>query len=296
MEAAEDGENMQLIGAHMSIAGGVQNAIDSAEELGCTAIQIFVKNARRLFDKSFHAQELQSWHEKLKKSVIVKSVIAHSGYLINLASPEQEKWERYIEALADELARCDQLGIRYLVLHPGSPQQMGIDWGIKRIAAAIDSLYTTGDFEADIALETTAGTGNHIGSRFEHLAEIISRSKHSNRLAIVFDTCHTFAAGYDFTEKQGYEQVIGELEKVVELKRLVAIHFNDSKHPLGSQKDRHEHIGNGFLGNTPFKMFLMDKRFEKIPKILETPKENDWDRKNLKILWELAGENPPVSL
>ena len=285
--------NMQLIGAHMSIAGGVFNAILRGDELGCTAIQIFPKNARRLFEKPLDKTAVAKWNETLAASRYVKSVIAHSGYLINLAAEDDEKWERYIEAMMDEMARCDVMGIKYIALHPGSPGDMGEEFGIRRVASAIDIIYDERNFAVDIALETTAGTGHHLGWRFEHLRNIMDNAKHGNRLKVIFDTCHTFAAGYDFTSESGYCNVWKEFDEIIGFERLVAMHINDSKYPPGSRKDRHEHIGKGFLGIKPFEMIMQDEKLIKIPKILETPKEDDWDRKNLRLLWELSGEDVP---
>ncbi len=284
---------MQLIGAHMSIAGGVSNAILRGDELGCTAIQIFVKNARRLFEKPLDNDAIKKWSDNFNASKYVKAVVAHSGYLINLASPDNEKWERYTEAMMDEMTRCDALGIKYIALHPGSPGDMGEDFGLKRIASAIDAIYDEVNFDVDIALETTAGTGYHLGWRFEHLRKIMDNAKFGDRLKVIYDTCHTFSAGYDFTSEKGYHSVWKEFDNIIGLEKLAAMHINDSKYPLGSRRDRHEHIGQGFLGIEPFKLIMQDSRFIEIPKILETPKEDDWDRKNLNLLWELSGETPP---
>ena len=287
---------MQLIGAHMSIAGGVDKAIDRGEELGCTAIQIFVKQARKLFDRPIKDETVKLWHEKVEKSKVVRAIIAHTGYLINLASPDDEMWEKYIQAMADEMNRCDRLGIENIVMHPGTPKGKSEDWGIKRIAQAVDIIYDKYGPSVNIALETTAGQGQSLGWRFEHIRDIIAQSKHSEKLRVVFDTCHVFAAGYDFTTREKYEKMWEEFDKIIGLKLLVGIHVNDSKHPLGSRKDRHEHIGRGLIGIEPFKFLMQDERFEELPKVLETPKENDWDIKNLKLLWELSGQQPPVKL
>ena len=290
---------MQLIGAHMSIAGGVDKAIDRAEQLGCTAFQIFLKQPRKLFDKPLSEQEIENWHAKLSASAIVKKVVAHTGYLINLAAPDDEKWERYIQAMADEMSRADALGIENLVLHPGSsniPSDIGAEWGIKRVAAAIDRLYSEHDFAVNIALEIVAGGGTKIGSTFEELAAIIDASKFGHKLRITFDTCHAFAAGYDFGTEEKYHRMWQQFDEILGRERLVCIHMNDSKHPFNSKKDRHEHIGKGFLGIEPFRLIMQDSSLAEIPKILETPKKNDMDRVNLKLLWELAGETPPVEL
>jgi len=285
---------MQLLGAHISIAGGVQNAIERGERLGCTAIQIFVKQPQKLFDKEPTEKNIASWHKKLSESGIIETVIAHAGYLINLASPEDEKWQAYTEALIDEMARCDRLKIGNLVLHPGSPHDMGELWGIKRIARAIDRIYESGDFTVDIALETTAGTGNQIGSRFENFYDIFNRSKFPDKLRVCFDTCHVFTAGYKFTTPDDYTKMWRDFDETIGIEQLAAMHLNDSKYPFDSHRDRHEHIGKGFMGNEPFRLIMQDEKLKSIPKIIETPNEDDWDMKNLQLLWELSGEKPPV--
>ncbi|RKZ28733.1 deoxyribonuclease IV [bacterium] len=281
---------MQLLGAHMSIAGGVQNSLVRAEKLGCTAMQIFLKQPRKLFDREISYESIEEWKKNLKKikTIPIDAILAHTGYLINLAVPDDEKWESYISAMADEMSRADSLGILHIVLHPGSPHDRDEKWGIRRVASAIDKIYSEEKFDVNIALETTAVTGSHLGWKFEHLADIIFQSKFSEKLDVVFDTCHAYAAGYDFTTQEKYEHIWDEFDRIIGLKKLVGIHLNDSKHPLGSRKDRHEHIGKGFLGIEPFKSIMQDSRFVDIPKVIETPKDDDWDNKNLKLLRELS--------
>ncbi len=280
----------------MSISGGVDRAIDRGAELGCTAIQIFVKNARRLFENPIPDDVIERWHQKMSGNGIVKSVLAHSGYLINLAAPDDEKWERYIDAMTDEMKRCDDLGIENIALHPGSPHDKGEEWGIKRVAEAIDRIYESGDFNVNIALETTAGTGKNIGWKFEHMRDIVSASRYEHRLRLVLDTCHIYAAGYDISTPRSYELTMNQFDEIVGINRLVGIHINDSKHALGSHKDRHAHIGYGQIGVKAFELILNDERLKHLPKILETPKEDDWDRKNLRLLWEIVGQKPPVEI
>jgi len=281
---------IQLIGAHMSISGGVDKAIDRGEKLGCTAIQVFVGSNLRLFSKPLDSKTLCSWYEKLKNAEYLQAILAHAGYFINLASPDDEKWDKYIEALADELNKCDQLGIENLTLHPGSTLGNSVEWGIKRIASAIDIVYDKYGPNSNIALETDAGQGYHIGWRFEHLRDIIEASAHKEKLRVVFDTAHAFAAGYDFTSKTKYEKMWYEFDGIIGLEKLVGLHINDSKKSLGTRKDRHQHIGKGYIGVEAFRYIMQDAKFISVPKILETPKENDWDSLNLKLLWDLANE------
>ncbi|MCD6595967.1 deoxyribonuclease IV [bacterium] len=283
---------MQYLGAHISIAGGIQNSLDRALKLECTAMQIFLKQPRKLFDREIPHKNIDEWEEKSSKikTIPIDAILAHTGYLVNLAVPDDDKWENYISAMVDEMSRADSLGILNIVLHPGSPHNRNEKWGIKRIASAIDKIYSEYKFNVNIALETTAGTGSHLGWKFEHLHDIISQSKYSEKLTVVFDTCHTFAAGYDFTTPEKYKNVWQQFDKIIGLKKLVGIHLNDSKHPLNSHKDRHEHIGKGYLGIEPFRLIMQDSRFVDIPKVIETPKDDDWDSKNLKILRELASK------
>ncbi len=282
----------------MSIAGGVDRAIDRAEELGCTAMQIFVKQSRKLFDRPLKEEVVDAWHEKLSDARYLRpeGIIAHSGYLINIASPEDEKWARYVDALEAELRRCDQLGIEHLVLHPGSPKKLGVDWGIDRIIQGLDRVYSKEDIKANVALEVTAGTGGNIGYRFEHLKRIMEGARYPEKLRVVFDTCHAYAAGYKFDTPEDYEAMWEEFDRIIGLDNLVGIHVNDSKNPFDSHKDRHDHIGYGHMGTEPFRLLLADSRFTKIPLVLETPKEDDWDRTNLRLLWQLSGEEPPEPL
>jgi len=283
---------MNLLGAHMSIAGGIHNAIDRGAELGCTAIQIFVKSSKRLFGKPMDNEAIEQWYLKMegtnKPKHNIQRVLVHAGYLINIASPENEKWEKYIEALADEMLRCEILGISNIIIHPGSPGDKGEKWGINRVAQALDRLYNSYDIKVNIALENTAGMGYQLGWCFEHMHDIISSMKCNENIGIVLDTCHTFAAGYEFATEKSYERTWTKFDDIIGFNRLVALHLNDSRYPYASRKDHHAHIGRGFMGIEPFRLIMCDERLKKLPKIIETPKENDWDRKNLKLLRELA--------
>ncbi|RKZ34465.1 deoxyribonuclease IV [bacterium] len=287
---------MQLLGAHTSIAGGIELAIQRGELLGCTAIQIFLKQPRKLFDRDIPHSNIIKWRQKRENSKIIKFIIAHTGYLINLASPDEQKWKISVEAMADEMMRADMLQIPYIALHPGSPLHKNSWWGINRVAKAIDILYSDYNFDVNIALELTAGTGSNIGSKFEHIPKIISHSKYPHKLNALLDTCHIYTAGYDFTTPKKYEKMWELFDHIIGMDKLVAIHLNDSRYPLGSHKDRHEHIGKGYLGIEPFKLIMQDDRLYSIPKIIETPKTAGMDKENLKLLWELAGEKPPVPL
>jgi len=273
----------------MSIAGGAFNAFISGKEVGCATIQIFTKNNNQWNAKPLSEAEIAEFKAKQKETGI-KPVVAHNSYLINAASPDKALSQKSKEAMLIELQRCEQLGVPVLVMHPGSHVGTGEKEGIKRIAEAIDWLHDqTKDCQVQIALETTAGQGSHLGYRFEQLAEIIDLTEDKIRLAICLDTCHIFAAGYDIRSKTGYEKTLAEFDKIIGLKRLKAIHFNDSVKDFGSRVDRHAHIGQGKIGQAGFGFFMNDKRLENIPKLLETPKDKEgkFDRMNLATLRKL---------
>jgi len=278
-----------LIGAHMSIAGGAFNAFISGKEVGCATIQIFTKNNNQWNAKPLTESEITEFKAKQKETGI-SPVVAHNGYLINVATPDKALATKSKEAMLVEMQRAEQLGVPILVMHPGSHVGTGEKEGIKRIAEAIDWLHDqTKDCLVQIALETTAGQGSHLGYRFEQLAEIIDLTEDKRRLVVCLDTCHVFAAGYDIRTEKDYEKTMNEFDRIIGLKRLKAIHFNDSVKDFGSRVDRHAHIGQGKIGKAGFGFFMNDKRLENIPKLLETPKDaaGEFDRMNLATLRKL---------
>ncbi len=275
-----------LLGAHMSIAGGMDKAIERGASLSCTAIQVFTKNSNQWNGKPFTEDEISRFHDLRKKSCI-KQVIAHDSYLINLASGNHELRERSVNALIIEIDRCRILEIPYIVIHPGAHLEIGEDEGIKNIIDSLDIICAKTDgWGVDIALETTAGQGTNIGYRFDHLSRIIDGVKNTDRIKTCIDTCHIFAAGYEIRTQEGYDEVINEFNKLIGLDRLACIHLNDSKKGFESRVDRHEHIGKGFIGKECFRFIMNDKRFRNIAKIIETPKGKDMreDKLNLKCL------------
>jgi len=279
-----------LIGAHMSIAGGVFNAILLAEEVGCRCVQLFVKSSNQWRARALAKEEIDQFRAERERTEIGPAV-AHSSYLINVASPDTALYERSREALLEEYRRCVQLGIEHLVFHPGSHTGSGTDAGVERIAAAMDwVLDRAPDGATMLLLETTAGTGAHIGATFDELKAILDRLDHGDRAAVCLDTCHIFAAGYDIRTEETYADTMADFDRVLGLSRLLAIHFNDSKYDFGTHKDRHEHLGKGFIGPAAFGFFLRDSRLATVPKILETPKDEagKYDRMNLAILRRLA--------
>jgi len=275
-----------LLGAHMSIAGGTPLAVERARQLQCTALQIFVKNASRWEGPEINHEE-RSEFRRLREASDLGSVVAHDSYLINLASPKDDLWNRSIGAFSDELERCEKLGLDFLVAHPGAHLGSGEHAGIERISTAIDLVQEmVGDTRVRIALETTAGQGTSLGYRFEHLRDIIGGCRKPERLSVCLDTCHVFAAGYDIRDEQSFEQTLASFQEIIGLEKLAVIHVNDSKREFGSRVDRHDHIGSGSIGEVAFKLIMNDERLVSKPKILETPKGKDdsWDRKNLEKL------------
>ncbi|MFC1894421.1 deoxyribonuclease IV [Candidatus Dependentiae bacterium] len=266
-----------LLGAHVSIAGGLHKAIERGEKIGATAIQIFTKSSRSWFAKKLTEKETELFKIKFKKSKQIKIVIAHSSYLINLAAKDKEIEKKSIKSLILELERCHLLKIPYLVLHPGSHVGQGEEEGIKKIAKNLDAVLTNFKEKTSIILETTAGQGTTLGYKFEQLKKILSLCKKKNKIGICIDTCHILAAGYNIKSKKTYNQVMDKFEKILGKTILKVIHLNDSKTDLNSRVDRHANIGKGKIPLSIFKLIMNDKRFQQIPKILETPIQNEND-------------------
>lgn len=279
---------MPPLGAHMSIAGGVFNAPGLGREATCEIIQIFTKSSNQWKARELTDDDVERFFQAQKETG-VRVACAHDSYLINLASPDAAMYDKSVKAFAEEMKRCDRLGIGCLVMHPGSHLDSGEETGLKRIAAAFNTIMNGDpDGRVTICLETTAGQGTNLGYRFEQLARIIELAENRNRLGVCLDTCHIFAAGYPITSETDYRTTIKQFDKIIGLDRLQIIHFNDSKREFGSRVDRHEHIGRGHIGKEPFAFFLNDRRLGKIPMILETPKESAReDIQNLKILRSL---------
>lgn len=270
----------------MSIAGGLHTAVERALRAGCTALQMFVKNNNQWQGKPMTDEDVSTYKAALSNANL-GPVVVHDTYLINLCAVDPEILRKSRAALQDELERCERLGIPYLNLHPGSHMGAGEETGIARIADSLDAIHeATRGFQVKSVLETTAGQGSAIGYRFEHLRDIIDRVHEPDRMAVCVDTCHIFAAGYDITSEEGYRRTFQEFDDTIGLDRLVAFHVNDSKKGLGSRVDRHEHIGKGAIGLEGFRHLMNDPRFERIPKLLETPKSEDLheDIENLSVL------------
>jgi deoxyribonuclease IV len=285
-----------LLGAHMSIAGGVNIAIERARSINCTAMQIFVKNNMQWFARPLAPDEIRSFLEHRQRSEL-SSIFAHANYLINLAATNGQFHANSIRSLSEELVRADQLKLPFLVLHPGAHLGAGEEAGLEKIVESIDRVLSgLPKIKTRIALETTAGQGSCLGNKFEHLAYIVCQVRQPNRLCVCLDTAHVFAAGYDISSEASVRKTFREFDRVIGLDRLVAIHLNDSKTVWGSRVDRHEHIGKGTIGLDAFRLIMRDRRLRKIPKVLETPKGKDLreDVINLKTLRRLMEVRHPA--
>jgi deoxyribonuclease-4 len=275
----------------MSIAGGYHRAVQAAAALHMEACQIFTKNNNQWRAKPLSEPEIRSFRQAVTDSS-VRRLLAHTSYLINLASPDADLQRKSIESFVEEMQRAEALGLDGLVTHPGAAVESSAEEGLTRVVAALDEIHRRcPNYRVRILLETTAGQGSSLGHRFEHLAEILNHVKDPDRLGVCVDTCHVFAAGYPLAPAAEYRKTMQAFDSVVGVNKIEAFHVNDSKKPLGSRVDRHEHIGRGELGLEPFRLVLNDRRFRHLPMILETPKETengvDMDQVNLEALRKL---------
>ncbi len=290
-----------LLGAHMSIAGGMHLAFERGKAVGCQTMQIFTKSERQWKSKPLAEADLETWH-KIRGLHEITPVLTHDSYLINLASPVDESWDKSVDAFKDEIQRNTQLGIPYLVTHAGAHMSSGEEAGLTRIAQAVNRIHReiTDQGEAPgsmILFETTAGQGTALGYKFEHWARLLDQLDHPEWTGICFDTCHVFASGYDLATPEGYEAAMTEFEHFIGTEKIKAFHMNDSQKGLGSRVDRHEAIGKGAMGLEPFRFLMNDPRFANTPMVLETPKGPDGkeDIENLAVLRGLVGTLNPVN-
>ncbi|MFH1940481.1 MAG: deoxyribonuclease IV [bacterium] len=278
---------MGLLGAHVSISGGVENAISRGEALGCRSIQIFSKNQKQWKSPALSDASVDAFRERWNASSI-EEVVIHDSYLINLGNPDPRSLKKSRESFLDEMERAERLGVPFLVFHPGSHMKTGETDGIRRIAEGLNIvLDAQPEGGVRLLLETTAGQGDHLGYHFEQLAEIVLLVAQDERVGVCYDMAHAFAAGYDIRTEEAYEKTFDEFNKIVGLNRLNAFHLNDSKSDLGSRIDRHEQIGEGRLGLEPFRFLVNDPRFAHHPMILETPEGEQFYKKNLDLLQSL---------
>jgi deoxyribonuclease-4 len=273
----------------MSIGGGLALALERGTAVGCSVVQIFLKNQRQWTARPYADEAVREFRAAWKASGI-RTVFAHANYLINLATPVPAEWQRAVDVFGDELDRAEALGLPFVVIHPGSHRGDGVEGGIRRIARAIDVLHERSrGYRVRIVLENTAGGGASVGRSFEELAAVIGAVADGDRVGVCLDTCHLFAAGYDIRSPAGYRATMTRAVAVLGRRRVVAFHLNDAKQPLGSGLDRHEKIGRGELGVGPFRHLMNDRRFARVPMALETPKDPEprADREALALLRRL---------
>lgn len=285
-----DNKINKYIGAHVSIQGSLVNAFENAHKIGAHAFALFTKNQRRWEAKPYTEEEIMDFKDAMARSNIkAEYILPHNSYLQNLGNPEEEKREKSLNAFIDEMERCHQLGLKYINMHPGSHlRKISEDECIKYIADGINKAMKAVP-DVVVVLETTAGQGSNIGSKFEDLAKIIDLVEDKNRIGVCIDTCHILAAGYDLKTKEGYEKTMSDFDRIVGFKYLRGVHLNDSKFDVNSKKDRHESIGKGMLGEEFFIRFMNDKRFDNIPIILETIDSDIW-AEEIKYLYSLIGK------
>lgn len=274
----------------MSIAGGPARALLRGHSIHCDTIQLFARSPNRWYSKDLSREQIDDF-QQAREATGITPVVAHSSYLINLGTPDEALWRKSVDALIIELRRCQQLGIVDYVLHPGSHVGSGEQAGLERVATALASAFEAiPDAKVIILLETTAGQGSSLGYKFEHLAWLIEHVQANERLGVCFDTAHVLAAGYEFRQPQSYKATWEHYDATIGMKRLRAIHLNDSKRDLGTRVDRHEQIGKGFVGLEAFRLLVNDPHLRHIPMLLETPKGPDMreDVENLALLRSLV--------
>ncbi|MEX2344486.1 MAG: deoxyribonuclease IV [Balneolaceae bacterium] len=268
---------MKYIGAHVSAAGGVENAPKRAHEIGATGFALFTKNQRQWNAKPLTEENIEGFKKACDElGFSMDAVIPHDSYLINLGHPEKDKLQKSRDAFLDELQRCEQLGIRLLNFHPGSHlKQCTENKCLSTIAESINWALDQTEFVKAV-IENTAGQGTNMGFRFEHMAEMIDQVEDKSRVGVCIDTAHAFAGGYDLSTEEGFEDTFRQFDEIVGFDKLMGMHLNDSKKEIGTRVDRHDSLGDGHIGWTPFRMIMKDSRFDGIPLILETPNPERW--------------------
>lgn len=287
----ENSKNSKLFGCHVSVAGGLSRVFERGQDIGCDVIQIFSKNQKQWRAKPLEEDEIRKYRSEQKRTGI-GPVMIHDSYLINLCASNRSNLRKSRKSFADEIARADILKAEYLNFHPGSHQDKGEDWGIKKIAESLLIIIEIfPDSRVTLLLESTAGQGTGIGYRFEHLRRIMDLVDMNISVGVCIDTAHIFSAGYDIRTKRTYEATILELNDVIGLDNVMAFHINDSKTKLGSRVDRHENLGKGHIGLRAFKYLVNDERHLGKPMLLETPGGVKFFKKNLSILRSLVNPN-----
>ena len=293
----ENQKSKILLGSHLSIAGGLQNALLEARRLGMNCVQVFTKNQRQWKCKPLSEEQIRDWDAHRREvGLDAEHTVSHDSYLINLASPKPETLDKSLALFREEIERCEALGVPHLVAHPGSHVGEGEDAGLQRIIDSIDAAHADlPGYRTLTCLENTAGQGTALGYDLDHLRRILDGVKQPERLAVCIDTAHALAGGYDLTSAAGARGFLDELDRTLGLQRVRAMHINDSKTPRGSRVDRHEHIGHGHVALDAFAVIVNEPRLRNVPKVLETPKKmtedgREWDAVNLETLRGLVRE------
>ncbi len=259
-----------LLGAHVSISGTIDKAVDRARDLRCTTFQIFTRNPRGWKAKKLSDEEVEEFRKKMKE-YNYNIAVSHMPYLPNISSPILQTFRKSVSSLIQELERSGELGLNYLVVHIGSHLGKGLDAGIKKAAEAVNTALSKVDNDVMILLENMAGQRNSVGSRFEDIKRILNLIEYPDRVGVCIDTCHAFAAGYDLRTREAIENTLRDFDEIIGLRLLKVVHINDSKGDLGSHLDRHEHIGMGKIGENGFKELFHNPHIRNLPLILETP-------------------------
>jgi len=275
------------LGFHVSIRGSVDRAVDRADVVGCTTFQIFTQSPRMWRHRELREEEVKRFKERLRETGI-DPVFSHMPYLPNLSTPNPVNYRKSVDTLMAEIRKCNRLGIRYLVTHLGSHLGSGPERGIERIVEALNRVNAVFDEIPTILLENTSGKTNEVGSTFREISRIVERAE-SDRVGVCLDTCHAYARGYNIATRQGLSEALDELDSHAGLDRLHLVHLNDARDPLGSRRDRHEHIGLGYIGEEGFRVIL-NSVLREVPMVMETPMdERRADGDNMRKVWELAG-------
>ncbi|MCI4399588.1 MAG: deoxyribonuclease IV [Campylobacteraceae bacterium] len=279
----------KMVGAHVSISGGVFNAPLNAKAIGANAFAMFLKNQRQWSAKEYDDKTIDAFRANMKECGFAsEAVLPHDGYLINLGSPDSESREKSMDAFLDEARRTEELGLKLLNFHPGSHlRKISEEECLKLIAEAMNETIAKTK-EVVLVIENTAGQGSNLGYRFEHLARLIELTNDKSRVGVCLDTCHMFASGYELRDKDGFERTFAEFDSIVGFSYLRGMHINDSKGGIGSKLDRHDNLGEGAIGMECFRFIMSDSRFDNIPLILETPNEDMWPQE-IKLLRSFEG-------
>jgi len=272
------------IGCHMSIGKGFAKACEGAFKIGGETMQFFTRNPRGSKAKEIKEIDVKQYKEAIARNTF-GPVVAHAPYILNLASPKDEMWELAQRIMIEDLERMGRLGVQYIALHPGSHVGKGVEYGIKRIASGLSKVLQESSSDTIILLETMAGSGTEVGSTFEEIKEIIDLVESDKELGVCFDTCHTFASGYDVDSD--LDRVLKEFDEIIGLQKLKALHVNDSKNEKGSKKDRHANLGEGVMGVETFKKFVNHPKLQNLPLVLETPGGIDNYQREIALLREM---------